>query len=106
MEIIYAAIINWKVSKTLNRETIIKILEAAGSTFKYDDIDSMIYELSKLDMDRITKRIESSPIPITREEVVVEEKKEEDIGIMALFKEEWFFYAKTLSCLIYYRNLW
>lgn len=105
MEAVYAALLNWKVSKAIDEKVIIKILEAAGATVDKNQVKALVAGLADKNIEQLIASASAAPVAAAapaaapaakddkkggkgkKEEPKEEEKKkdEEPAGLSSLF---------------------
>ena len=102
MEAVYAALLNFKVSKAVDEKTIIKILEAAGATVDKNQVKALVAGLADKNIEQLIASASAAPVAAAapaaapakeekkgkgkKEEEKKEEKKDEEpAGLSSLF---------------------
>ncbi len=64
METVYAALLNFKVSKSVDEDTIAKILEAAGAQVDSNQIKALVAGLADKNIDDLIKSASAAPVAV------------------------------------------
>ena len=64
METVYAALLNFKVSKSVDEDTIAKILEAAGPQVDSNQIKALVAGLADKNIDNLIKSASAAPVAV------------------------------------------
>jgi large subunit ribosomal protein L12 len=62
MEAVYAALLNFKVSKSIDEDTIAKILEAAGASVDSNQIKALVTGLAGKNIDDLIAAASAAPV--------------------------------------------
>jgi ribosomal protein L12E/L44/L45/RPP1/RPP2 len=105
METVYAALLNWKVSKAIDQDTIMKILEAAGAQVDAGQVQALVAGLADKNLDELIASASAAPVAAAapaaapaaggddkkkggkkgKEEPEEKKKNEEPAGLSSLF---------------------